>query len=86
MPLVGEPVGLPLAAFGLERLHWPVLGDLLPPGAIYRAAVAAPAPAWLLGPMLVAALTLLTARTSLSRCDAELRRWYDRHCGRKVMT
>ena len=79
-------VGLPLAAYGLHRLHWSSLGDLLPPGAIYRAATTAPALIWLVGPLLIAALTLLVARTSLGRCDRDLRRWYDRHGGRKVMS
>jgi hypothetical protein len=79
-------VGLPVAAYGLYRLHWPLLGDLLPPGAIYSAGTASLSPAWLLGPILIAAATLFVARRSLGRCDAELRRWYDRHCGRKVIS
>lgn len=79
-------IGLPLAAYGLQRLQWPLLSDLLPPGAIYRAGTASLSLTGLLGPILVAALTLLVARRSLSRCDAELRRWYDVHSGRKVVT
>jgi hypothetical protein len=79
-------VGLPLAAFGLHRANWPLLGDLLPPGAIYSAATASLSWAWLLGPALIAAAALVIARRSLGRCDAELRRWYDRHSGRKVMS
>ena len=42
--------------------------------------------AWLLGPVAVSAVTLAVARHSLARCDAELRRWYDRHHGAKVIT
>jgi hypothetical protein len=40
----------------------------------------------LLGPVLVTAVTLVVARRSLGNCDAELRNWYDRHHGHKVMT
>jgi hypothetical protein len=78
-------VGLPLAAIGLHYFQMPLLGDLLPPGAIYRAGRASLSAAWLLGPVAIATLTLLVARHSLRLCDAELRRWYDRHSGRKVM-
>jgi hypothetical protein len=37
------------------------------------------------GPLILAAGTLAAARSTLRRCDAELRRWYDAHQGRKVM-
>ena len=78
--------GLPLAVYGLHRIGWPLLGDLLPPGTVYSAATASLSWAWLAGPVLVAAAALAVARRSLGRCDAELRRWYDRHSGRKVMS
>jgi hypothetical protein len=32
----------------------------------------------------VGGAALLTARRSLLQCDAELRRWYDRHHGSRV--
>jgi hypothetical protein len=79
-------VGLPLAAFALARLGWPLLGHALPPGAVYRAGAGPTAPAWLLGPMLAAGLTVVVARRALARCDAQLRRWYDENHGRKVLT
>jgi hypothetical protein len=79
-------VGLPLAAYGLQRLQWPLLGDLLPPASIYRAGTASLSLTWLFGPMLIALLTLLVARRSLKGCDAELRRWYDVHSGHKVVS
>jgi hypothetical protein len=79
-------LGLPLAAIGLGRLGLPLLGDWLPPGMVYRAGVAPASPAWLVGPVVVACLTLAVARRSLADCDARLRRWYDEHHGHKVMT
>jgi hypothetical protein len=78
-------VGLPLAAYGLHRLSWPLVGDWLPPGAIYSAGAGSVSAAWLVGPVVIAAATLLVARRSLQRCDSQLRHWYDLHCGRKVM-
>ncbi len=79
-------VGLPLAAYALTRLGGPVVGALSPPGLVYSAHVPAASPTWLLGPVLVAGITLMVARTSLRDCDAHLRRWYDRHHGQKVMS
>jgi hypothetical protein len=77
-------VGLPLLAFGLARLGWPLAAGWLPPGMVYGAGPAG-SWAWLVGPVAVATTTLAVARRSLARCDAELRRWYDRHHGARVM-
>jgi hypothetical protein len=79
-------VGLPLAAYALTRLGGPLLGALAPPGLVYSAHIPAVSPAWLLSPVLLAALTLVVSRRSLRDCDAQLRRWYDRHHGQKVMS
>jgi hypothetical protein len=79
-------VGLPVGAYGLGSLGWPLLGGLLPPGMVYRAHSVPASLAGLLGPVLVAAAALVVARRSLRNCDAELRNWYDRHHGHKVMT
>jgi hypothetical protein len=79
-------VGLPLGAYGLARLGRPLLGALLPPGMVYHAAAGPASLAWLPGPVLVAAVTLAVGRWSLRYCDRELRRWYDRHAGHKVMS
>ncbi len=79
-------VGLPLAAWGLARFGWPLQGHWLPPGAVYSAGTGPASPAGLVGPFIVAGLTLLVARRSLGQCDAQLRRWYDENCGRKVMS
>jgi hypothetical protein len=78
-------VGLPLGAFALTRLGWPTAGAWLPPGMVYRAGAGPASPAWLLGPVVVACLTLLLVRTALAECDARLRRWYDQHHGSKVV-
>jgi hypothetical protein len=78
-------VGLPLGAFGLARLGWPVVAAMVPPGMVYRAGTGPVAASWLLGPCLAGGLTLLLARRCLAECDARLRRWYDAHHGSKVM-
>jgi hypothetical protein len=78
-------VGLPLAAYVLTRLGGPILGALTPPGLVYSAHAPAESPCWLLGPVVLAGLTLSVARRSLRDADRELRRWYDQHPGRKVM-
>jgi hypothetical protein len=78
-------VGLPLAAWALTRGGWPALAALLPPGMVHAAQGLS---TWrgLVGPALAAGLTLVLARRALRTADAELRRWYDGHCGRKVLT
>ncbi|MFO0844456.1 MAG: hypothetical protein U0797_19015 [Gemmataceae bacterium] len=78
-------LGLPLASWALGRAGLPLVAGWLPPGMVYRAAAGPLAPAWLVGPVAVAALTLLVARTALAGCDAQLRRWYDVHHGSKVL-
>ncbi len=79
-------VGLPLAAFVSMRLGGAILGALTPPGLVYSAHVPAGSLLWLLGPVLLAGLTLGLARGSLRDGDAQLRRWYDQHHGQKVMS
>jgi len=79
-------VGLPLLAFALYRAGLPGLADLLPPGGVYSAGVRAAAGWGLLGPVLIAAVTLAVARRTLSRCVEQLRAWYDQHHGQKVMS
>jgi hypothetical protein len=79
-------VGLPLLAFGLAHLDWPTTSTLLPPGAVYRAAAEPASFAWLAAPVLIAALTLTVARRALRHCDADLRDWYDRHHGHKMLS
>jgi len=78
-------VGVPLLAYGLYRLNWPVLGAVLPPGIVYTAGSAPGSFLGLLGPVLVAGLTLAVGQHALRHCDGDLRRWYDQHHGSKVM-
>jgi hypothetical protein len=79
-------VGLPLGAWGLSVLGWRPAASLLPPGAVYQAGAGTPGLVWLIGPLLAAAAALILTRQALASCDTELRLWYDRHCGRKVLT
>ena len=77
-------VGLPLLAYALASSSLPALGDLLPPGGVFRAATSNGSPLALAGAVLWAGTSLAVSRRSLEECDAELRRWYDRHCGSTV--
>jgi len=78
-------VGLPLAAAGLLHLGWTLPGSLFPSGAVYASA-ASSGVAWAAGPVFLALLTLWLTRQTLATCDLQLRRWYDQHHGRKVMS
>jgi hypothetical protein len=74
-------LGLPLAAAGLIHTNIPVLSSLIPAGAVYSALTAPPRLAWLLGPILAGAVTVVIARRSLTRCEKHLRAWYDHNQG-----
>ena len=78
-------VGLPLACFASARIGYPSLGAVTPPGVVHSAATAPIPAAAALGAIMAAGLALATARRSLREGDAELRRWYDRCAGAKVM-
>jgi len=78
-------LGLPLAAVALFRLDLPLAATLIPPGGVYGAAQWS-SPAWFVGPVLVALLTLLVAWEAQRSCDAQLRHWYDLHHGNKLIT
>jgi hypothetical protein len=78
-------IGLPLVAIALYRAGWPALAAVLPPGSIHAPAAGAPAAAWLPGPLLAGFAALFVTRFSLARCDHELRAWYDRHHGARVL-
>jgi hypothetical protein len=79
-------IGLPLGTYALQRLGWPVLAMLAPPGMVYQAHGMAGSLLWLVSPALFAVATLLIAHRSLESCDAQLRRWYDVHHGNKVIS
>jgi hypothetical protein len=76
-------IGLPGLTMVLYMRGLPGLAALMPPGSVYQPVAETETAA--AGPLLAAAVTLSLARMSLARCDAELRRWYDVHHGRKVI-
>ena len=57
----------------------------LPPGAVYESLQGPPSLCWGIGTAAAGLLTLVVAQTSVSRCEANLRAWYDRNSGRKDM-
>src|SRR5262249_52916876 len=65
-------VGLPLATFALTRLGWPTVAAWLPPGMVYQAGTAKASLLWLIGPVAVAALTLVLPPRCLAECDSRL--------------
>jgi hypothetical protein len=79
-------LGLPLAAFVLARVGFDHLSDLVPPGCVYGAGAGTLNWSVVAGAALFALVTLGVARQALTHCDRDLRRWYDRHHGRKVMS
>jgi hypothetical protein len=76
---------LPLLTGLAERCQLVGLTPVLPPGSVYAAAVRMPGPLWCAGPVVMAALALVVGRIALARCEPELRQWYEKHHGRKVM-
>jgi hypothetical protein len=79
-------LAVPLVACFGERSDLAGLTSVLPPGSVYAAAARTPGPVWCLGPIVTAGLALVVGRLALARCEPELRRWYECHHGRKVMT
>jgi hypothetical protein len=79
-------LALPLAAYFSERSDLGFLTPLFPPGSVYAATARVPGPLWAVGPALVAVVALIVGRVALARCEPELRRWYETHHGRKLMT
>jgi hypothetical protein len=77
-------VGLPFLTWGLASMGWPLVASWLPPGMVHSAGRDGSL-AWLLGPVTVAIVTLATTWWSLTHGDAQLRRWYDRHHGVRVV-
>jgi hypothetical protein len=78
-------VGLPLLTFVLYKSKWLFLAELIPPGSVYGPVAGSPPIYWLAGPLIGGAVMLMLTRFALARCDAELRLWYDRHHGMKVV-
>jgi hypothetical protein len=78
-------LGLPLLAFAAHRAGWGVAALVLPPGSVYGPAAGCSFGVWGAGTFLGGIAALVLARAALARCDGELRRWYDRHHGCRVM-
>src|SRR5262249_11654491 len=78
-------LGVPALAAVLLVARVPVLPALLPPGTVYLALTRPPSLAWVVGPLVVGAVTLAVARSSRSRCETELGAWYDKNQGIKVL-
>jgi hypothetical protein len=79
-------VGLPLLAFLAAQAGWPGLAALAPPGGVQAASRGATNLAGLCGAVLAGSATLIVARQALRHCELDLRAWYERHHGRKVLT
>jgi hypothetical protein len=79
-------LGLPLLVGLVERSQLDWLTPVLPPGGVYAAAARGPGLLWGLGPLAAGAGALLVGRLALARCEPELRQWYEKHHGRKLMT
>jgi hypothetical protein len=78
-------VGLPAWVIALSTAGQPALAALLPPGFVYSATAAPPVLAGLAGPVLAGAAALALAQTAQARCESDLRAWYERHHGRKLL-
>jgi hypothetical protein len=78
-------LGLPILTAVLLWLKAPMLAALLPPGAVYLALAGSPSLAWLPGPLLIGATALVIGRSAQKQCDRELRTWFDRNQGRKIL-
>jgi hypothetical protein len=79
-------LALPLLACFSERSNLGFLTPLVPPGSVYAASAHTPGLLWALGPAVTAAVALVVGRIALARCEPELRLWYEKHHGRKLMT
>jgi hypothetical protein len=82
---LGLTIGLPALAFFFQRLGWPILAGLLPPGTVYHAAVRMGSAAWYLGAVCSALVMLLITRVALRQCEQKLLRWYEKHHGKMVL-
>jgi hypothetical protein len=79
-------VGLPLTAWAIAQIGLAQTASWLPPGMVYSAGAGTRSLPWLIGPLVVALLTLMLTRHTLAECDDCLRRWYDANHGNNVMT
>jgi hypothetical protein len=78
-------LGMPLLAFALGRTSVNALTVLTPPGSVYHAGAGPLSWLGVGGAAVFAILTLGITRHGLAHCDRNLRKWYDRHHGSRVM-
>lgn len=76
-------LGVPLALVGLWRLGQLELASLLPAATVFVPLKTGVTPAWAMGFTLTAFAAVLLLRTGMTRCDRDLRNWYDANQGRK---
>jgi hypothetical protein len=76
---------LPLLTVGLFHSGYASLGALTPPGFVYAASTPLAPVGCLLGVTLATLTIVVLQRQALARCEIELRRWYDRFHGQKVV-
>ncbi len=76
-------LGLPALVFGLVKLKLDVLANLVPTGLCYTPLRYGLTWAWAAGLALTGSAAAVMTRRGLDRCEADLRRWYDRNQGRK---
>lgn len=77
-------LGLPLLLFGLLRAGWTTAAGFVPTGLCHLPVTSGVSGSWAVGLLgLLAAAAWLT-RTGLTRCEADLRAWYDANQGKKA--
>jgi hypothetical protein len=78
-------LGLPLLTVGLAKAGWPMLAALTPPGSVCYAMIGGPGWLWAVGPAIYGTVAVALGRSALRRCDRDLRAWYDRNSGLKLV-
>jgi hypothetical protein len=82
---LGLTVGLPLCALVFQKLGWSGLAALMPPASVYYAAGMPSTLAWILGCLLTGLAALAITRRALTRCEHDLRAWYNRQQGQIIL-
>ncbi|VTS00717.1 hypothetical protein [Tuwongella immobilis] len=79
-------LGCPILIAGFMQAELPLLAGLVPHGGIYLALVHPADFTWAIGTLIVGGLTLWLARSSIRRCDSDLRSWYDQNQGQQTIS
>jgi hypothetical protein len=78
-------LGLPLLTVALAKAGWPGPAALTPPGSVCFALLTGPSWSWALAPIAYGSFALVVGRRARQRCDRDLRSWFDKNSGRKMM-